>query len=67
MKVYRIEWDVNNKEPHTITTTKFDIVLNYLLDSNEKPEEYRNFRFFVGELEEVNIKDLDLGTLEKLF
>lgn len=70
MKIYRVEWDSCEKDkqgPQTVTTTKFDLVVRYLLDSEDKPEEYRNFKFFVGELEEINVKDLNLETLEKLF
>ena len=70
MKVYRVEWLMwknNHWEPHTVTTTNLEIVARYVLDQSENPESYKEFKFFVGELEEVDIDAGMVTTFEKLF
>lgn len=70
MKIYKVEWDSskNGKYERTgFTTTNFDMIARYLLDRDERPEEYKNFTLHVGELEEIKVEDLDMNTIEKLF
>lgn len=70
MKIYRVEWLMwkeGHWEPHTITTTKLEHVAAYVLDQSENPEQYKEFKLYVGELKEVEVDTGMVSTLAKLF